>query len=665
MWPLFIAAILAAGLHAAAQSSAGGSGPPPANLPIQGPRPPMEGAGAISGVISDGATHRPLPGAVVYLGIQGHGPVGRMSRQITDAKGRFVFVDLPESDAFFLNVSKAGYNDGHYGDSGPVGSGVASGLVRLAGGQWFNQANIPMWRPGAIAGTVVDERGEPVVGVRVRVLSRILVAGLPHYAAGAAAISDDRGRYRIPGLTPGQYVVNVPSVQSAVPSALTPLEIEGLTPDAPARNSGSDTARRNNGAIALDDGHLLIVGNYATPPPAAGRPQAYPMAFYPTAASVADAATIELVNGESRDGVDLVLRPVPAVRVSGRLEAPPDAVRGSLLRLVGAGLDDLGEGSEVATTVVEPDGTFTFLNVPAGQYTLDATHSMFEYAYGPSRALSSQEMPGTPGRMPGPGTFLGSIFSAPPRTLASGSHSAGDVSLWARVPVSVGGADIEGLSVPMRRAATMHGRFTFEGAGDPPGFTVVFAEPADGRPSLGLQGSSNKPIPGAEDEFTVGGLLPGEYVFRILGLTPRYAVKSIVSGGLDYSTRPIDVSSGQDFNDIVITYTDRIATITGAVQGDPGSSRLLSVLAFPVTRDQWTKYGLTPSRFKTVPVANAGTYKIDNIPAGAYYLVAIDGTQARRWQDPAFLEAASKVASSVTVGWGDTKTQDLRLVVIK
>lgn len=110
-----------------------------------------------------------------------------------------------------------------------------------------------------------------MVGVHVRVLSRIMVAGLPHFAAGAAAISDDRGRYRIPGLAPGAYLVNVPSVQSAVPIGLTPLEIEGLTPDSAARNAGSDTPRRSNGAIDLDPGHLLIVGNYATPPPAAGR----------------------------------------------------------------------------------------------------------------------------------------------------------------------------------------------------------------------------------------------------------------------------------------------------------------------------------------------------------------------------------------------------------
>jgi hypothetical protein len=152
----------------------GGAPPPPGQTPQ---RP--AGTGAISGVIRDGQTGRPIAGALVYVGITGRGPAGPMSRQITDAKGRFVFTDLPESDSFFLNVSKAGYNDGHYGDTGPVSGGVGSGLIKLGRGEWYRDAHIPMFKPAVIAGTVVDEAGEPVVGAFVRVLPKIHVAGVP------------------------------------------------------------------------------------------------------------------------------------------------------------------------------------------------------------------------------------------------------------------------------------------------------------------------------------------------------------------------------------------------------------------------------------------------------------------------------------------------------
>jgi hypothetical protein len=73
---------------------------------------PDTGTGVISGVVTDGLTGRPLAGAVVYVGITGRGAVGRVSRQLTDRKGRFVFTDLPAHDQYFLNASGFGYVNG-------------------------------------------------------------------------------------------------------------------------------------------------------------------------------------------------------------------------------------------------------------------------------------------------------------------------------------------------------------------------------------------------------------------------------------------------------------------------------------------------------------------------------------------------------------------------
>src|SRR3982750_3408943 len=77
------------------------------------------GTGAISGVVVDAATKKPTAGALVYLGMANYGPVGSRSRQITDTKGRFVYTNLPAADIYFINVTRAGYIDSHYGDRGP------------------------------------------------------------------------------------------------------------------------------------------------------------------------------------------------------------------------------------------------------------------------------------------------------------------------------------------------------------------------------------------------------------------------------------------------------------------------------------------------------------------------------------------------------------------
>ena len=49
--------------------------------------------------------------------------------------------------------------------------------------------------------------------------------------------------------------------------------------------------------------------------------------------------------------VNLQIRPVPAVTISGALQGPPEALRGMPLRLMAAGAEGLGRGAETATAI--------------------------------------------------------------------------------------------------------------------------------------------------------------------------------------------------------------------------------------------------------------------------------------------------------------------------
>lgn len=657
---LGVAVLVVCAFATMAGQSVGGNPPgAPPPIPGQAPQRPT-GTGAISGVVRDGQTGRPIAGALVYVGITGRGPASSNSRQITDAKGRFVFTDLPESDSFFLNANKAGYSDGHYGDTGPVSGGVGAGLVKLGRGEWFREANIPMFKPGVIAGNVVDEAGEPVVGAFVRVLTRMHVAGVPQLAAGPAVRTDDRGRFRIPGLPSGTYLVNVPSVQHAVPREATTDQIDGVSATAAG---GGSAQRLNNGILDAGAGGLQVIGNYTTPPSSGGRPQSYPPTFAPSVTDLTAAADITLTAGEVRDNITITLRPVGAVRVSGRVEGPDEARRGLVVRLVPVGLEGLGEGSEAATALVDSSGEFSFVNVPAGQYTLLAQRTMLEYSQR-TRFGGSQELPRTPGLVPGPSLGMSGVASAPPNTAVFSTGGAGDRSFFAQAPVGVGDSDISGLTIPLRRGLALRGRVAFEGNGNPPNPVVVIAEPADGNPAVGIHQSSGRIQPGGSDPFVFAGLPPGQFMLRVLGLTPPYAVQSIRSGSNDLTDRAIEPGSGAEHADVIVTITDRVAAIEGSVQTDntPG---LKTVIAFPADRQLWTAYGMSAPRFKTAPVKNDGSFKVVNIPAGDYLLVAVPAEHSRRWQDPEFLAAAAKVASRVTAEWGRTATQSVKAVVIK
>jgi hypothetical protein len=59
-------------------------------------------------------------------------------------------------------------------------------------------------------------------------------------------------------------------------------------------------------------------------------------------------------------------------------------------------------------------------------------------------------------------------------------------------------------------------------------------------------------------------------------------------------------------------------------------------------------------------VSNDGSYQI-SVPAGDYLAVAVDGAEVDAWQDPKYLEAAARVATPITLGWGDTRPLNLML----
>src|SRR5688572_16450329 len=210
----------------------------PASQAVQAPAQPPPATSAISGTITDGLTGRPLGAVIVALRAPSTGaPLARIVRVVTDELGRFVMRDLPAGEGYTIATTRVGYVDGAYGQQTMFG---ASGRINLKEGEWFPRANIAMWRPGAISGTLRDEANEPVVGAYVRVLARHIFGGQPQLLAGPVARTDDRGEYRIAGLGPGQYVVHVPSIQSSVPV------------DAPAGLLGNNgDAARAQGALSF------------------------------------------------------------------------------------------------------------------------------------------------------------------------------------------------------------------------------------------------------------------------------------------------------------------------------------------------------------------------------------------------------------------------------
>jgi hypothetical protein len=121
---------------------------------------------------------------------------------------------------------------------------------------------------------------------------------------------------------------------------------------------------------------------------------------------------------------------------------------------------------------------------------------------------------------------------------------------------------------------------------------------------------------------------------------------------------PLEIKEA-DVGGILVTCTDKVGQLTGTVKsaGETDLSEV-SVLLFPFGYRAWIENGMSPRRTRTVRASRAGAYNIGNVPAGEYFAVALDRASEGDMQDPAYIEALSRIATHVTVGV-DAATLDL------
>jgi hypothetical protein len=111
---------------------------------------------------------------------------------------------------------------------------------------------------------------------------------------------------------------------------------------------------------------------------------------------------------------------------------------------------------------------------------------------------------------------------------------------------------------------------------------------------------------------------------------------------------------------VVVTFTDRIAQISGRLQdasGAPASD--YHVIVFPVSPALWTVRGT--QRIQAVRPATDGLYKVTKPPPGEYLLVAMTDVEQDEWSDPSFLQRIAGSALKLSIAEGEQKVQDFKI----
>ena len=611
-------------------------------------KPMAVGTGVLVGRVVDSDGASPVTGAVVTLSLPGYTPI----RVLADGQGRFAYRALPDG-SFSINASRPGYVDGAYGRLRPGG---APQQVDLTSNQRLGNITVMMWRHAALAGTVVDEHNDPVVGVAVKALRRDYVAGRRRLTDSGADSTDDRGQFRIGSLEPGEYIVVLPMTQRPSLDAM----IAGARDMAGAGGGGGAVFAMRVEATAstvASGAPMMITTSLDGGIPSAGTtaegvPLTYQTEFFTAALSASRATGIALLAGEERTGVDFRLSPVPSLSVGGSVTGPDGPVANTQVQLIPADADDLVSPIETATTTTDGNGVFEFTGVPSGQYTLRAQRTP-RFAGGPGQMMTFTSSGG--GQMQITERMV-------VETRAAAAALPTEPTLWAEMNVSVGARALVDLAVPLREGLTVSGQLTFQGAAAQPTVEArsgigILLEPADGR-TAGLTSIARGRVD-ATGSFTTVGVPAGKYILRVTGAPQGWTLRSAIFAGRDITETAVELKDDNAAG-VVLSFTDRPTELSGTARDASGNGdATASILVFPVEPAGWVDTGTQPRRLRQARTGRDGSFRLGGLPPGEYHVVAIAGTAPRSWQDPQYLDAVSRSATQVRIGEGDTRTVTL------
>jgi hypothetical protein len=269
---------------------------------------------SVEGEVRNSVSGMPVERAHVSLRRYNNGAYDKYGA-LTTAEGKFSITGIPAGGNYQVALDRVEY-------VAPLE--VMRNVLTLKPDEKKDNFKLKLVPVGTISGRVLDADGQPVdaLAVQAEQGGRVQRSGM----------TDDRGQYRIGGLSPGKYRVR------AIPQTLpVPPEIrtDGTT-------EVNYTATWHPGAVEEKGGTRVIVG---------------------PASDVT--------------GIDIRLVRAPIIRLAGKVSGLPEGAKNAHVLVMGANGGQGGNGAQV-----KPDGSFEIWRPNPGKYNVRAMYSSSGEAMG-------------------------------------------------------------------------------------------------------------------------------------------------------------------------------------------------------------------------------------------------------------------------------------------
>ena len=556
--------------------------------------PPVP-AGRISGTVLASDNGRPVKRARVFA-TAAELPGGR--GMLTDDTGAFDLTELP-AGRYTLTVSKTGFVALSYGQRRPLQAGTP---LQLLDGQQLKGIQFQLPRGSVISGHVLDEDGDAMPGVNVRVMRYQYLQGERRLTPAGNGQTDDKGQYRVWGLMPGDYYVNA-IARGGGPGG-GPFGGGPGGGGAGGFGGGAGGRGGRGGAAGGRGGAAAGVSEEQTN---------YAPTYYPGVPSVNEAKPVAVGLGQEVNEISFSMQLVRVARLSGIVSNPDGSPVTSgninLMSDTGGG----GRGNQIGMNVggrINWDGAFSLNNVAPGRYVLRAR----------------------------------------------GDDS--ETPQFAAVPISVDGSDMDDLTVVLSPGATISGTVSFlPGSLPAPDYAQFrITAPATDQSDVGPQSNARVDKTGA---FTLEGISAGSHLIRPSNGSRTWILKSVTVGGRDMTDTPFALRSGETLANVAVVFTDKQSEINGTLATENGTPvSEYTVLAFPTDSSLWRAQA---RQISTARPDQTGKYRIRGLPPGDYYLATVDPSEQGEWFEPAYLDEHRTGAVRIVLSEGDVKTKDFTI----